>query len=152
MTKDEMLNLLSDPEIVGLTIWAEARAESLVGRIAVACVIRNRFLTGRYSSWRQVCLKKLQFSCWNDGTDRNHLALMREVEKLAIGIKPENLILRNCMWIAGGVMSDAVEDVTLGSTHYYSPEGMVPRNSVPSWAKNEEPRAVLGRHLFYKVA
>ena len=57
-----------DFEIMAKTIYGEARGETREGQIAVACVIFNRFRSGKWFSAKTlagVCLKPLQFSCWN---------------------------------------------------------------------------------------
>ena len=60
-------------DILGITIWREARSEGLQGMNAVAHVITNRAATSPYQGWsadpEQCCLQPFQFSCWNR-TDR----------------------------------------------------------------------------------
>src|SRR5437762_6159066 len=58
---------LSPAEILGLTAWAEARNQPVLGLVAVMCVIRNR-VRQRYrgaNSYADVCFQPLQFSCYN---------------------------------------------------------------------------------------
>ena len=55
-------------EYMAKTVWGEARGEDKEGRIAVASVILNR---KNKQGWMgktiiDVCLKKWQFSCWNE--------------------------------------------------------------------------------------
>lgn len=159
MTREQILAAITDEEVVALTIWAEARREPLLGRIAVAAAIRTRVIANRAKAWglgwRGVCLHYKQFSCWNPSeTDENHLALMAEAKKLAIGIKPEtNFSLRSALWVARGAMADAFEDPTSGAAHYYSPTGMVPKGSKPTWARPPAKLTVtIGRHQFWKGA
>lgn len=123
-----------DVEIMAKTIWGEARGECELGKKAVACVILNRLISKAWYSAPSaalVCLKKLQFSCWN-ANDPNS----QKINKLNyIELKPYIQIVR-----------DAVRDgdCTGGATHYHTDKIM------PSWAKGAELTAVIGHHLFYK--
>jgi hypothetical protein len=53
--------------VMARTLWGEARGENEVGMSAVASVIMNRVSKGGWwgDSIDKVCLKKFQFSCWN---------------------------------------------------------------------------------------
>ncbi|MGH3756111.1 MAG: cell wall hydrolase, partial [Pseudonocardiaceae bacterium] len=63
---------VKDWEVMGRTLYGEARGEPFDGLVAVAWVIRNRAESPRW--WgrdvKGVCLHPLQFSCWNE-TDPN---------------------------------------------------------------------------------
>ena len=73
---------LSDREVLASTLWAEARSEAVVGRIAVGCVIRNR-MSRRKQTAKQVCLAKIQFSCWWPvGGEANHKRLWSLIENI----------------------------------------------------------------------
>ncbi len=158
MSQAELLTHLTDEQIVGLTIWAESRQEPIEGRVAVGCVIRNRLrrrATRFGLTYRDVCLKPWQFSCWRrEGGPANHEALMQHV--VALIADPQHaedvLTLRSAMWVARGVMGEAVEDNVLGATHYYSPAGMVPKGSAPKWATTARLTRVIGGHRFYAGA
>lgn len=164
MTSTER-SLLTDIQAVGLTIWGEARNESLLGRVAVGCVIRNRVRhKKRWSrNWRRVCHQKWQFSCWiKAGGAANYAAvdlwaryLMGDQRgadaDLFVG-DPEGAELCEALWLARGLIDGHVQDLTHGADHYYSPRAMSPRGSVPSWAAGRTPVAVIGRHRFYHLA
>jgi N-acetylmuramoyl-L-alanine amidase len=157
MTLAEVLVALSDEEVVGLTIWAEARQEPLTGRVAVGCIIRNRVRAQQRRfglTYREVCLKPWQFSCWlPQGGESNHRALLEQAKMLATTNATPAMPLRNALWIAQGVMNDTVEDIVKGATHYYSPDAMKPKGRVPDWAHPPAVlTAVIHRHRFYKGA
>lgn len=139
------LATLPDRIILALTIWAEARGEPVDGQIAVACVVRNRLRGGR---WRDVCLAPEQFSCFNEVPDDGPVA--RAATALMTGV--DTPALAQAVWIADGVMGGAARDNTHGATHYYAPAAMVPRGTVPAWAKGQTPVAQVGAQLFFKVA
>ncbi len=74
---------LSQQEIIGLTIYGEARGELVEGQIAVGCVIRNRMhlKPSKYKSYHEVCLEPKQFSCWNSD-DKNYETLIQIANRL----------------------------------------------------------------------
>ena len=96
-----------DFEIMAKTIYGEARGETREGQIAVACVIFNRFRSGKWFSAKTlagVCLKPLQFSCWNKSD-------------------PNSQILANLPYSAYSRYFDVIKeaekgDITGGATHY----------------------------------
>lgn len=143
---------LTDLQIFALTLWGEARGERIAGRIAVACVIRNRLMMGRWGdTYGQVCLAPYQFSCWRaQGGLENYRALQALALKVSNGEPHGDRLLRECFWIAQGVMDESITDQVKGATHYYAPEAMVPKGRVPAWALGHEPVEVLGDHLFFK--
>ncbi len=61
-------------EIIAITILAEARGEGEAGMYAVAAVIAQRANDKKVTP-EQVCLKRKQFSCWNNKSvkDLKHL-------------------------------------------------------------------------------
>jgi N-acetylmuramoyl-L-alanine amidase len=140
---------LTDEQALAMTIWAEARNELIEGQVAVACVIRNRLLQPRRfgQTWKDVCLAPKQFSCWNAGTDKNHVDL---INKTIACLKSEEPWPAQQLWIAEGAVAGAINDRTGGATHYYSPSGMVPKNRVPNWAVGKTPTVIIQRHIFFK--
>lgn len=143
---------LTDPQIVAVTLYGEARGEPIEGQIAVGCVLRNRYHTGRWgSSYAKVCLAPWQFSCWQpEGGRANYdevLALARELATATV--VPENALFRQCAWIAHGIIGEWICDTVRDATHYYAPDAMVPAGAVPKWAANKRPAVTIGRHLFF---
>jgi spore germination cell wall hydrolase CwlJ-like protein len=66
------------------TIYKEAGGESLTGKHAVASVIYNRSVKSG-KSFEYECLKRKQFSCWNDVINKNRppLNLHNQAERKA---------------------------------------------------------------------
>jgi len=104
-----------------LTIYHEARGESVKGQKAVAKVILNR---AKKHNWpvSNVVLSRKQFSCYNDGLGdpsvwvRNVTAAARVLENAEAGLRE---------WYAG--------DSLMGATHYYAIKGMS-TGRPPYWA------------------
>lgn len=137
---------LTDVDIATVTLWGEARGEPIEGRIAVACVLRNRVADGRWGdTYTDVCLAPKQFSCWNEGRDANHAAVMVLVEDLKAGRFVNDPILKECYWIMQGVMNSIVRDRVPHATHYYAASMREP----PAWADDADLVARVGNHLFY---
>lgn len=132
---------LSDQQVLARTLWAEARGQGPDGMLAVACVIRNR---ARNPGWwggpslRSVCLKPLQFSCWNASDPQFKLIRADAIRSLAFD---------TAMGIAAAVMADAVADITHGADHYCT-AAVAPKTS---WAKSRTPVAKIGAHWFYRI-
>lgn len=62
---DTSERLTDEQKIVAMTILGEARNQGQAGMYAVACVIAERSISWKKTP-KQVCLKKFQFSCWNE--------------------------------------------------------------------------------------
>ena len=140
-------DLLED-DVLALTLWGESRGESLEGRIAVACVIRNR---ASAESWyghgiAGVCLKRWQFSCWlPQGGESNCRQLMAMANKTP-GARFRNIEYRECYWIAHGICASSVRDQVKRANHYY-----VDGTRKPKWAVGQTPVLQLGTHLFFRL-
>ena len=153
MTRDELkakLAPLSDDAILALTIYGEARGEPIEGQIAVGCVIRNRLkdAKARYGkTYREVALKRLQFSCWNpDDADPNFRKVL-EAAQVLLDKKPADAALEQCAYVALGISRDALADNVKGCNHYFLAT-LTPR---PSWSQGYVPLAQKGAHTFYRL-
>lgn len=146
MTRDAVLAMLTDRDTVALTIWGEARSLTTGGRVAVALVIAARVRDGRYGKgWKDVCLRRLQFSCWwPQGGAENHRRLMAVAERV-VEADPEvwrqDVALRECGEIADAVMvaSDATHYLTVG----------LYRERPPAWTSGKRPIGTCGVHVFF---
>jgi N-acetylmuramoyl-L-alanine amidase len=151
MTDTDLVAALSPIQRVGLTLWAEARGSSKGLRLAIASVILNR-VKAQHHAWGltadDVCLKPKQFSCWNQGPDHNHQALLDAARHLLRG-DPIGPILKECLAIAAEVCTGTLADCAHGATFYYSPASMVPPGRVPSWAIGLSPVAIVDATHFY---
>jgi N-acetylmuramoyl-L-alanine amidase len=166
VTLEQLQQSLAETDILGLTAWAEARGDfnqgnsSVEERIAVMSVIRNRVADPAWwgTTYRTVCLKSGQFSCWlNNPNDANHLALMILATQVALNKPTGDQVWDETRFLAEGIRRGFILDRTKGSDHYYAPKAMKPAGSVPKWAKDAKtglvlpPDAIVGDQHFYKL-
>lgn len=157
-TEQQIRAALNAVQILALTLWAEARGEGRAGMVGVGCVIRNRAMNPGWwgRSIEGVCLKPWQFSCWNPGTDPNHLKLLAQANLLLDGLAPDAK-LALALAVAAGIEGGTTEDVVDGSDHYFAPKAMVPAGSCPKWALDpvtnvaRPPLKIVGSHWFYRL-
>src|SRR5262245_40213706 len=118
-----------DLEILTKTVYGEARGEPREGKQAVVGVIRNRLnATDRWYSagtYRDVCLKNKQFSCWNTNDP-----MRPKIETLAV----EKAV--NCLEAVLDVLFRGAPDPTGGATFYLNPS-VLPK--LPAWATKKPP-------------
>ena len=153
MIPPDPLITLTQAQIVGLTLFGEARGEPIEGRFAVANVIRNRVQAQRPKyglTYRDVCLKAWQFSCWlPQGGAENYALVLDMAQKVSAQAVPLPAMLQECLWIGGGLLGSIFGDTVHAATHYYSPAAMTPAGSVPPWAKGLQPVCTIHHHLFF---
>ena len=133
-----MSRLISDETWAVLTIWAEARGEVQLGRIAVAEVIRNRTAVAHLGchTVAATVLAPYQFSCWNT-RDPNRLT--------AALLDDADLLVRACR--------DAWREAEDGSAvanealYYLNPQVV---RDLPAWVDDCDEVAQIGRHRFYR--
>lgn len=132
-----------EADTLARTMWGEARGEGSVGMQAVAAVVMNRVEIGkaRRGYWWgdsviTVCQKPYQFSCWNkeDANFRKILAVEKTDHVFALALEMARRAIAGCL-----------RDPTDGATHYHA------AGVSPAWSKKEKPRAVIGRHIFYRL-
>ena len=130
-----------DQIILARTLYGEARGESEKGRKAVAAVVINRATIGGWfgKTVEQVCLKRLQFSCWN-ANDPN-----RAIIKGKLPGKGDQ-IFDQCFDIAGRAVLGQLPDETAGATHFHADT----MRRFPPWAKKANRTAHIGHHIFYR--
>ena len=148
MTRDQILKQLSPQEVLGLTIYGEARGEAIEGQVAVGCVIRNRLNTGKYTTYSQICLENEQFSCW-DENDPNYPMLIDLANRLAKEEPITNIHLKQCMYIAVGIKSYALGDNTGGANHYVTKKLL--DEKPPDWAIDRYGDKTIGNHVFFNI-
>lgn len=137
-----LLHDLPAPILLALLIWAEARGEPVQGQIGVGCVVRNRVVREGHD-WRAVCLAPKQFSCFN-ADDPQYPKVLRAAAVLMTGdLTPE---LKQACWIADGILTGAVMDVTKGAKNYLTTALL--QRSPPSWAVGRPILAVIGAQSF----
>jgi len=117
-------------------IVGEAAIEPFLGKLYVACTVRNRVADRRWpDSYQGVLSKRLHFSCFNEKEFRPEI--MRPVR--------EAIWWRECKYAAWGVVNDYVSDVTKGATHYWNPDIVQ-----PSWTNKLKLLDKVGHHQFAK--
>jgi hypothetical protein len=137
--------------VCALTMRAEARGESLEGRVAVGCAIRNRMLRRKQTA-HEVCLAPAQFSCWAPvGGEANYRELAALVGQLVADPDAaiEDAALRECLWIADGVLSGDARDITKGADHYLT-TSLLSSSHRPGWVAAMTWTATIGAHTFYR--
>ena len=129
--------LASDVDIMARTVYGEARGEDDEGRRAVAHTMLNRWRTTdgqfrRDDTLATVCLRHVQFSCWNAG-DPN-LAKMMSVDV-------NDSVFRQCL--AAALIAIDEPDFTEGARHYHT------KRSRPRWSRGHSPCYRHGVHVFF---
>ena len=125
-------NTTKAEKIVAITILAEARGEGTKGMYAVAAVIAQR-ANERKVTPSQVCLQRLQFSCWNGKSvkDLEHLLKVPQAKYALLLARNVSLLSREYVGFAN---------------HYHNN-----KIKTPYWAKGKRPVKIIGNHLFYKL-
>ena len=133
----ESLEQLNNLDLLTALIMGEAEGESILGKLAVACVVKNRLGDRRWpNTWQRVMLQKYQFSCFLPGYFRPEIT-SQHWDKIA---------WRECRFAAFGLLDGYVSDVTDGCNHYYASWA-----KEPSWAKGKRHIMGIGGHLFYRL-
>ena len=129
------MTTLFDDEVAARTIYQEARGEGQSGMAAVAHVIRNRIVDGRWGKCAaSVCLWRAQFSGWSS-SDPNF--------QIACELDEGDGLLGQCAQIWGESGSD--DDPTDGACFYFSTV-IAP----PAWANAMIFTVQIGKHRFYR--
>ena len=110
----------------------------------------------RRQSAREVCLAPLQFSCWQPiGGQANHAAVMAVAHAMAGAPSDTSKrgvvdpVVRECQWIADGVLSGACRDITRGADHYLT-TALLSSTKKPGWVVAMVWTATVGTHAFYR--
>ena len=119
---------MSELLILALTLWGEARGESLLGKFAVADVVLTRSAS-RGQSISEVCKEPRQFSCWDAG-------------------RPEADYLskewRDCLFVARKVMEKGYQ-IKVDADHYHA------KSVRPIWVVGMKRVERIGNHVFYRA-
>src|SRR5258708_5238880 len=130
-----------DLDMTVRTVLSEAGNQSDAGQAAIAHVIRNRVLSGRFGdSPTSVVMARKQFTPWSLQKDDPNYPMRHD---------PQSPQYQRAVGIVRQVFSGEIPDNTQGSTHFYDPgAGAREHRVVPSWARGEAIAAV-GSHRFY---
>lgn len=146
MTAIDLAAPLTEEDVLAATLWAEGRSLGILGRIGIGCVVRNRMRV-RQQTAKQVCLARLQFSCWwKAGGLANYQALVYILEEWAVSADP---LVRECKWLASGVLSGACRDITQGADHYCTTR-LLGTDARPSWVNAMACTGHDEAHTFYR--
>lgn len=120
---------VGNPDVVAATLILEAGGErDPRAMAAVAEVIFNRAKAKKQTA-EQICLARLQFSCWNG------VPVSRGITK-AQNHPKWNKALQ--------IATAASTSYTNGADHYHTPQVK------PKWAKKLKKTTVIGNHIFYR--
>ena len=127
--------------VLRLCVWAEARGEPAVGKLAVVWVIKNRAIKAETNLKHEI-LRPWQFSSLNQNDPNRGKMLDAHLKDVA-------------GWAACDAVCELFEqkatvDPSLGSTHYY-----VLGRVTPSWGRGHpgwQERIQIGAHLFGRAA
>lgn len=148
--RPRILSGLSPTEIVSLTIIGEGRGEPIEGQVAIGCVIRNRLHNNpvKYENYFQVCLEPKQFSCWNED-DPNYALLLDLAERIVNNQTLTDSYLKQCMFIAQGVVDWIIRDNTRNACNYVTKD--IFYNHKPSWARKATNIQEKGSQVFFNA-
>lgn len=154
MKKDEIKEMLtrvfsnlSKCKLLGLTIYGEARGESLEGRIAVGSVILERV---DHRDWdgktiHEVCLMPYQFSCYLPD-DPNFIALKLIAESWDEKYR-QSIALQQCYKIAKGLIEDNIPRTKEIADNHCCQYKTI--DCKADWAGKMKLVVTIGRHEFY---
>jgi len=141
---------LTEAQLMGLCIWAEARGEGEAGRIAVGSVILNRADYGKdHDAWGRrfgtsihtVILAPAQFS-WTIGADPQYARCVK-IAKDYDGAYHDHPNLFVMFEIAMKLLREEIpRNVTALYYHTHAVK--------PKWAREMTVDKVIGNHIFYK--
>jgi N-acetylmuramoyl-L-alanine amidase len=143
-----MIQIKDIDDIAALTavVVGEAAGETIAGKMAVACVIRNRRNDQRWPDVvKDVIFQRYQFTCMN-GISVNGDIPQSLWDRCFINQWSE-LWWRECRFAAWGAAYDWYDDITDGANHYYAHNLM----GEPSWAHGLTSHLTIGGHTFYQL-
>jgi spore germination cell wall hydrolase CwlJ-like protein len=140
---------LTDAQIMGLCIWAEARSEGMEGRIAVGSVILNRVDHRKWDgeTVHEVIMKPWQFSWLNSlppqtYTDAQYDRCVEIARDFEAGYH-EHPTLFVMLEIARNMLAGIVKR-NVPSLEYHT------LSVKPKWAEKLAVYKTIGAHIFYK--
>ncbi|MFA5158717.1 MAG: cell wall hydrolase [Patescibacteria group bacterium] len=138
---------LTDPQLMALTIYGEARGESKDGKIAVGSVILERVDHRKWDgdTIQEVCLMPYQFSCYLPA-DPNYpaLKLIAQDWENKLRNSPD---LASCFWVAHGLIEGQIpREKEIAANHVTQYKVIGCR---ANWEKSMQKITVIGHHEFY---
>lgn len=131
-------------QFIAQTIFGEAAGEPYQGRLAVANVIHNRFLSPKKNefgrTYKEIIFKPEQFSSVGNKLWR------KPVETPNLMTEEEKRIYNESLDLALQVLNDTIKDNTKGAVLYYNP-----KKARPDWKWYLLKHTVtIGNHKFYR--
>jgi spore germination cell wall hydrolase CwlJ-like protein len=128
-------NKVDEFDLLIACLRGEAEGESFIGKLAIACVIRNRVNDKRWpDNYKAVILQPLQFSCFLPECFRPEILVAAK----------DKSYWRECKYAAFGVYHGWIKDITNGANHYHT------KGVSPSWSSEMKLVFEAGNHLFFK--
>lgn len=136
-----------EKKCLAVTIWGEARGESIIGQQAAGYTVINR---ATKTPVCKVALAKFQYSVFN-----NNPALRLAAKSLTIDPHLKNATDQKswklALEVADDILSKRVADPTNSATHYIADKLMHQRGyKYPKWSKEYMQVASIGGHRFFK--
>lgn len=125
--------LNEEAQCMAVAVYHEARGESLEGQLAVARVIMNRAVSGKYpASWCGVVKQPWQFSFVNPRTG------------VMPGVDAASAAWRKAQGITRLAMANAVPSLSTDTLWYHADY------VAPSWGRRLQRAQKIGTHIFYR--
>lgn len=127
--------------VVARTLYMEARGEGSVGLDMVMTVIWNR-AGGDKAKFADVCLKKKQFSCWNDISNKSPSTYQIQFPKGAVaGSGKDASSWQVCVNLAKSAFDGTFKPMNDKWNSYYNPD-----KADPDWADDMVGAEMVGHH------
>lgn len=127
--------------VVARTIYMEARGEGDVGLNMVMTVIWNR-AGGNVDNLADVCLKPLQFSCWNKISNKSPSTYSIQFPKGAVSGNGQEMSSWDvCVNLANSMFNGTFKPANSKWNAYYNPN-----KASPDWADQLIGAEMVGRH------
>jgi len=141
---------LSELDWLQACIRGEAEGESIVGKLAVGCVIRTRVNERRWpDTYREVVLQPAQFESM---APLGKLIFDDEIPPLLytkyFRQRRAEVWWKEICAAAWIVYHNWTRDIVKGANHFYAHNVV---KKIPYWAVGVEPVAVIGGHTFLKL-
>jgi len=148
----QIFGKLDDKQIMGLTIYGEARGEPDEGKIAVGSVILERVDKKSWmgKSIQEVCLKPYQFSCYlpNDP----NFPQLKNIANDWDNQYNISQVLQNCYGIASGLIDGSIPrtpEIAEAHAYQYLTVALLNSPNCPSWVKSMKEVCRVGAQVFF---
>ena len=133
---DNIVDNLSDLEIIARTAYGENRGGGSVGMQSVINVIFNRTNHGFEDSAREVCLAPKQFDCWFPDT---------EDYRATVNAPDDDPSMVIALKLTQEAINGTLTDITNGACYYFAAS----MKQWPHWAIGHTPCATIENQLFF---